>query len=444
MKLFIKSTFFVTSILCTAVTYANTQTVTTQTELQKAQETLTADTPINKIYKYQSFFKDTNNIPQLQVASPSTLYMWQNISRIFRTEMVLRDGEISPLPAHINPAVGALTFELKDEGKTTVNEYFNKHPMDAMLVVHHGDIIYEQYKTMRSFDKHNWFSIGKVIPGTTIALLEDEGKIDVKKSVSTYLPELKGSAWDSVPVIDVLNMATGLNATEHEEPGDDARINPARGWFQWATAMGIFPNHHKKHESPFDVLRRMKRVKPGNTVFEYNSINTWILELITERITGKPLNEAFGEDVWRKIGAQADGFIGITPDGYSMAWGFMSSTLRDLARFGMIYTPSWNKVSKEKIISDAILNKIQHGGNPAIFGKGYVGREMHGSLYDTDLTNSYQWDVVFADGDFFKLGTGGQGLYVSPSRDLVVAWFSTGENNAQVMARAIATAKMSS
>jgi hypothetical protein len=33
--------------------------------------------------------------------------------------------------------------------------------------------------------------------------------------------------------------------------------------------------------------------------------------------------------------------------------------------------------------------------------------------------------VIFSDGDFLKLGFGGQGLYVSGSRELVIAWFGT-------------------
>ena len=41
--------------------------------------------------------------------------------------------------------------------------------------------------------------------------------------------------------------------------------------------------------------------------------------------------------------------------------------------------------------------------------------------------------VVTVDGDFFKGGLGGQGLYISPSRDLTIAWFGTpteeGEGN---------------
>ena len=32
---------------------------------------------------------------------------------------------------------------------------------------------------------------------------------------------------------------------------------------------------------------------------------------------------------------------------------------------------------------------------------------------------------VMDDGDFFKGGFGGQGLYISPSKDLVIAFFGT-------------------
>ena len=35
------------------------------------------------------------------------------------------------------------------------------------------------------------------------------------------------------------------------------------------------------------------------------------------------------------------------------------------------------------------------------------------------------------DGDFFKGGYGGQGLYISPERDLVIAFFGTLDSNGE-------------
>lgn len=84
----------------------------------------------------------------------------------------------------------------------------------------------------------------------------------------------------------------------------------------------------------------MKRVKPAGVAFEYNSINTWILEMIVEQVSAQPISEFFGERVWRKMGAQGDGYISVIPEGYPMTFGFMSSTLRDFGRYGMLYTPS--------------------------------------------------------------------------------------------------------
>jgi hypothetical protein len=56
---------------------------------------------------------------------------------------------------------------------------------------------------------------------------------------------------------------------------------------------------------------------------------------------------------------------------------------------------------------------------------------------------SRQWDFVTKEGDLFKGGWGGQGLYVSRQRDLVIAYFETPDedgawNELMRIARALA------
>jgi CubicO group peptidase (beta-lactamase class C family) len=186
----------------------------------------------------------------------------------------------------------------------------------------------------------------------------------------------------------------------------------------------------------------MKRRKPAYSAFEYNSIDTFVQNRIVERVADKPISELFSERIWSKAGMEHDGFIVVSPSGATLAFGFMNSSLRDLARFGMLFTPSWNKIAREQIIPPSLLTTIQTGGKPEIFTKGTVGQKMQAHFLDqTGLTNRYQWDAVLTDGDLYKAGVGGQGLYISPSRDVVVAWFCTGDGNNQeeTMARAIAT-----
>ncbi len=396
------------------------------------------DTPLAEVREIFAYFHTPENVVQLQVASDKTLYAWQNLSGFQYTLQIPRDGPIRELPERIEPTLGQVMFTRPGLQPESVDEHFDGSQMDALLVLHKGHVVYERYKTMRPFDKHQWFSCSKVVPGTVVQLLALEGRIDLGKPVSAYVPELRGSAWDTVTVEETLDMATGLDSTEHEEPNDDARSNPVRGWYKWAVSIGLFEDKDHLGQSPYDVLRSMKRVKPGYTAFEYNSINPFVLELIVNQVTGQTLNEVFGDRIWRRIGAQNDAFVGVTRYGLGNGWGFVNSTLRDMGRFAMLFTPSWHKVSEERIIPAALMDAIQQGGRPEIYLEGFVGREMQASFPDIQgLANRYQWDIVFPDGDLYKGGVGGQGIYVSPSVDAVVVWFSTGHELEEVAARAI-------
>ncbi len=331
---------------------------------------------IEKIRNIFQYFHSPQNVVQIQVASDKTLYAWQNMSAFQYTMQIPRDGAISVLPEKLDAQIGQVEFTRPEHKLETVQQHFDSSNMDGLLVLHKGDIVYENYKTMRPFDKHQWFSCSKVIPGTLVVLLALEGKVNLKKPVSQYVPELKGSGWDEVTVEETLDMATGLDSTEHEEPNDDARINPERGWYKWAVSLGLFEDKKHLNQTPFDVLKNMKKVKPGHTVFEYNSINTFVLELIVNQVTDKTLNEVFGERIWRKMGAQNDAFVGVTKYGFGNGWGFVNTTLRDMGRFAMLYSPSWNKVSQEKIIPNAVIENIQTEGKPDIYLKGFVGKEL--------------------------------------------------------------------
>jgi CubicO group peptidase (beta-lactamase class C family) len=75
------------------------------------------------------------------------------------------------------------------------------------------------------------------------------------------------------------------------------------------------------------------------------------------------------------------------------------------------------------------MDKIQKGGRPEIFDKAGAGSTWNMVwANDPPRHNTYQWDCVMPDGDFLKSGHCGQGLYISPSRDTVVAFFGSGDD----------------
>ena len=73
-----------------------------------------------------------------------------------------------------------------------------------------------------------------------------------------------------------------------------------------------------------------------------------------------------------------------------------------------------------------MLSKIQASGIKDNYMKGTLGPRMAEEFREQPEFNSYQWDAVFADGDIYKSGMNGQGIYVSPTKDIVVVWFATG------------------
>jgi len=406
----------------------------------KAEKKIIGNTSMDRVIEITEYFSKPENRGNMRLPIPESAYMWQNLGRMYNVTDILRDGPISELPIEENPEIGNISYDHGGE-QVTVNEHLDKYPVDAFLVTHKGKIVFERYNTMRPKDKHLWMSAAKVTGSTVMALLEAQGKIDVKKPVPFYIEELKGSDWDNTTVEDALDMANGLDSTEHDEEIQDTRTNPDRGYFKWAVTMGFLVNPNQKETNPIEVLRSMKRKYPGHTAFEYNSINTFIMNRINERVTGKPVNELISDMIWGKIGAEHDMVVAVSPQGYPMTFGWNLSTLRDMARFGMIFTPSWNKVSAERIVPESIVKMIQTTGNPEMYDKGYVGQLMT-NLFpgEKGITNRYMWDAILQDGDMLKSGMGSQGLYVSPSRDLVINWFSTGDGTTkeETMARAIA------
>lgn len=404
------------------------------------EQTPASGTPLDRAIEYHKFFSQPENKVKLQFPGPEARYAWQHLSQFYPTARVARGGAISKLELAIDPSVGNVEFAGKDGVVRSVNRHFEDLPLDAMLVMKGGRIVYERYKTMTPETAHLTYSSSKVFSSTLLAMLEDEGKVDLSKPVTDYVPELKGSVWDSVLVRHVADMQNGLNATEHDD-GPDSRTNPEQPFFRWMSTLGVVPNQ-TGDEDPFAIMKTMERRKPGGQVFEYNSMNPWLLARIVEKIENRPFADVFSDRIWRKMGAEHDAAFVISPAGFALAYGFTSVSLRDFARFGAIFTPSAKKLFDGHILRPKAVARIQKAGNADAYQGNYVGDLMTKKFADDagKISNAYMWDAILSDGDMFKGGVGGQGIYVSPSRDLVVVWFSTGDGNEwnETMARAIA------
>ena len=352
-----------------------------------------------------------------------TRYAYLHAGEFFRHANITRAGAISTLPENLSESLGATRAETH-AGEMSLDEWTAGH-LDGVIVVHKGEIIYERYPRMRPSDKHVWWSITKSVAGTLVGILEQQGRVDVSQPIEIYIPELAGSGWQGIAVRDILDMCSGMNGLEADDP--DCYTNPESPYGLYESSLGIMAPTPKTMASTYDYVASLTPQKAPGEKHEYTSVNTFVLSWLVEKACGKAYAEIVSEVFWQPMGAEADAMLQVSAAGAPSSHGMMSSTLRDLARYGLLFTPSWSKLSDKAVIPQAFINKLQSEGRPAVFKAGLVHDYFNGYALGDARFSAYQFDFTTDDGDFAKAGYHGQTLYISPSKDLVVASFATAE-----------------
>lgn len=368
-------------------------------------------------------FRNQWNMDNWDEGGPLMRYVFMNMSEFWNHSIINRGGLVRELPMAPRDDVATFMTTTQD-GEITLTDYVNSSTVNGAMVLHKGRVVFEAYPNMRAKDKHNYMSVSKGFAATLIAKLEERELIDVGESIETYLPSLKGSGWEGVPVLDILDMASGIGCLEGDE---DSYTNPDHCYYQFEASLGWVRPTAETPDSPHKYIARLASHRPAGEAYEYTSPNTFVLGWLAESVTGQSYADLLATEIWQKMGAESDGIIAAPRRGVPIAHGGISSNLRDMARFGLLFTPS-GRGGIHPVISDSYLEKIQKGGRPEVFNS---GQEGDARLVDGEPArhNTYQWDFVMDDGDFFKGGYGGQGLYISPSRDLVIAFFGTFDEN---------------
>lgn len=364
-------------------------------------------------------FRSQWTIDNWDDGGPLMRYVFLNAPEFWNHSLILRGGPVRPLEEALRPEVAKFITTTK-AGMKPLQDYVRESTVNGVLILHRGRVVFETYPRMRSVDMHLYMSVSKALAATLIAVLEDRGQIDVRKPVDAYLPALADSGWVGVPVRDILDMASGIGCLEGDE---GAYSNPATCYYQFEASLGLLRPTAATRDSVFELISRLKSHRPPGQAFEYTSPNSFVLGWLAEVVTGRTFADLLSTEIWQKIGAESAAVIAAPRRGVPIVHAGISSTLRDMARFGLSFTPTGRQGPKP-LISARYLDAIQKQGRPELSRVG-LGKESGYVDGEPARHNSYQWDFVMNDGDFFKGGFGGQGLYVSPSKDLVIAFFGT-------------------
>lgn len=395
--------------------------------------------PVSKVLagyskaEYQTMF-NTYSYSTALIGGDVSLFANTRMSLFFDTAIVPPRKTSNPLPSEPNPAIGKIVAQTS-YGKMSLDDYVSGPDsfVQGFIVAHKGKVVYERYPGMRPNDSHVWMSSAKPITALAVELLIDDGKIDQNETYGEYVADFRGTAWEYIKINDILNMGSGLNIVENDVTRNDPNSLMSR---LLRSTMGVPDPVTSKLESTRTIMKlAVKEVDPGLR-FDYSSMLTLSLVMLVEEVSQKRFSDFVDERIFSHMALAGDMQFHLShADQLELGNGFVSSCLRNFLLFGMLYTPSWKKIADKQIVSDAALKRIQKDlPSHEFYMGGYDGPNFMAALGDYVISNNRQWDNIFPDGDIFKLGFNGQGVYVSPDRDLVIAYCSTNPDEAPTQA----------
>lgn len=313
---------------------------------------------------------------------------FRNIDRIFPVRVVKRGTKVRPLPRADKQIAPLLNYE----GNTvSIDDYMARERVSGLLVISHGQIVLEKYGLgQKPDDRWISFSIAKSVTSTLLGAAIKDGKIkSVDDLVTTYIPELKGSAYDGVTLRQVLAMRSGAQWNEdYTDPNSDVG--------QLASSMA-----ENKGASLVKMMTGRPRAAEPGTRFLYSTGESNMVGLIVSRAVGEPLADYLSRKIWVPFGFESNASW-LTDGGTEIGGCCLNMTLRDYGRLGQFMLDGGTTNETDLLpagwISDATRSQSAAGETP--YG--------------------YQWWIP-APGTFAALGIFGQAVYIDPARQLVVA-----------------------
>lgn len=334
-------------------------------------------------------------------------YSFRYMSEFFPVGIINKSNQPYQFNVSSNEAIESINITTK-KGTSTFEANLKKLHIASFIVVHKGNIVYEKYFSTLPEDQNTLQSVSKVITSTLISNLVNEGKIDINQPIEKYIIDLKGTDWQGISVKNILNMRSGMDSKSIDfESGPFT--NPQHKNYQLESAMGVLPKAANTPTSIYEFLKGLKKEKAAGLAAEYTNINTVVLGWLAEKVTGQKYVELVSERIWKPMGASSDAYVCLSDKGVPWYHGGISATLRDLARFGMLYTKSEIQYKKESLISFNQLKEI------------FDAKPIESPI--APFKWAYQWDIA-SDGLMMKSGFGGQALYIHPEKEIVIAYYN--------------------
>lgn len=352
-----------------------------------------------------------------RLSSAAAVLFWNQAQReagfpamdsLFPARVVRAGGRVMPMPAGKPLAA----FEAGGAQAAMLEQYLAEQKVAGILVLHDGKVRLERY-ALGFGPGRRWtsFSVAKSLTSTLVGAAVRDGHItSLDDPVTRYIPSMRGSAYDSVTIRQLLTMTSGV---QWDEDYTNPRSDVAR-LFATPADSGL--------DQTVSYMRKLPREAPPGTKWVYKTGETNLIGNLVMEATHQTLADYLSEKIWRPAGMESDATWLIDQVGHEAGGCCLQVTLRDYARIGQF-----------------ILNGAKVNGR-SIVPDGWLAAATVNQVQGTDPTRGYGYQWWTEDqGRFMAIGIFGQSIHIDPKRKLVVvmnsAWpVATGR--AQSIARA--------
>lgn len=337
-----------------------------------------------------------------------------HVVRLFEADRIVgnfrsMETMFETVPVRRGPVADALEMQIRDlpetfeYGGTTqeVADFLRDTWTTGLIVLQGGKIAHERYylghtATTRTI---SW-SVAKSFISALVGIAVAEGHIaDIGQPVSDYVPALKGSGYEGVPIKHVLQMSSGIRFDEDYDAffSDINRLGRAIAC-----------------DSSLDkFVATLERERPPGEFHHYVSMDTQVLGMLLRAATGETIASYLESRIWKRLGMESDAYWLVDRNGMELAFGGLNAVLRDFARLGQLYLNEgeWGgrQIVPEEWVRASVTPDAPYlqPGNPA---SSWV------------LGYGYQWWIPRQpDGDYLAIGVYGQFVYVYPKKGIVIA-----------------------
>jgi len=323
------------------------------------------------------------------------------------------------------------TVQTRKGVNLTFKEALKKEETLAFLIIRKDSILFEEYfegATKKSVQAS--FSMSKSFLSAMIGIAVNKGQIkSIKDPITNYLDFLDKKEFQNITIENLLDMRSGILSKKDF-------LNP----FGQIVKM-YYGKNIKKY------MTQLKIKQAPDLSYDYSNINSQLLALILEKVTGKMVTENLEEQLWKPLGMEYDALWSVDSKKNKTVKAFccLNATAIDYAKIGRLYLNNgkWNDkqivpkdwVTKSTTFTTAKNNfRYSNHWKHAITYEVITDKTVYPDLYVdggyyVDKNNEKKHFIIYPYPAFFAVGILGQFIYVYPEKEIIIVRLGKKDKN---------------